>query len=611
MTRELIMRAGFIARLSAAAKAVATLIVALGVVLVAAAAAQATQTPQLTLMINTQGGAGCGLLVPFGSSAALSASPCNGGPLSLTFPSPASAPVVTSSAPQPASSSPFALNPDLEFGPDVAQGSAGGGVPAGTAVGYQIDAPPGFTFTGMPALSQGPTSGVATGKGWGGATYWACSSTATVPASSKCPQGWRSQAPNKAGDEQQAAGQQNAATFPYGSGIWGVVMVCGWARCSNPARMTLNSVELTATETQTPTITPVGDNNLLDQAVPGRWVWNEPASPWNAAVSASDPSGICGISGSVNNNQVSDPSSATPVLSQWQQCPANPTWPLSIDTREYITGAGQLPITMSAQNAAEADSQIPAEPSASLPTQTVAVDNDPVNVVLTTPDDPNPTVWVNHAVTADVTASSGPSGLGSVVCAVDGGAPQSLPGAGGQTMNGQVTLNGDGVHVLICTASNTAVDPNGLHNTGTNSITVHIDQAGPSVSIEPVSEHPNDPTSVVADTSDSESGVAGGSIAMAPDGSSDWTSLPTTFSNGQLLAHFDDSSLAAGAWQLRARSCDNVGNCSTTTQALTLPLRSAATSNVSLQSINPECSAPATTGLRAVRPRSSGGVGLA
>ena len=35
--------------------------------------------------------------------------------------------------------------------------------------------------------------------------------------------------------------------------------------------------------------------------------------------------------------------------------------------------------------------------------ETLNVDNDPVSVSLSTPNDPNPTVWVNHAVTVDAT----------------------------------------------------------------------------------------------------------------------------------------------------------------------------------------------------------------
>ena len=85
-----------------------------------------------------------------------------------------------------------------------------------------------------------------------------------------------------------------------------------------------------------------------------------------------------------------------------------------------------------------------------------------------------------------------------------------------------LTVDGDGVKTVTCTAWNNAVDPQGNHNSGTNSVSVHIDEAPPVVSLEPV--NPNDPTALVADTSDSESGVAGGSIEMAPAGTGSWTS---------------------------------------------------------------------------------------
>ena len=133
-----------------------------------------------------------------------------------------------------------------------------------------------------------------------------------------------------------------------------------------------------------------------------------------------------------------------------------------------------------------------------------------MSVSLSTPNDPNPTVWVNHAITVDATPSTGPSGLGGMSCGVDM-APQRRP-----IRPAGLTVNGDGVKTVSCTAWNNAVDPQGNHNSGTSSVTVHIDEAPPALSLEPV--NPNDPTGVVADTSDGESGVAGGSIEMAPAG---------------------------------------------------------------------------------------------
>ena len=79
-------------------------------------------------------------------------------------------------------------------------------------------------------------------------------------------------------------------------------------------------------------------------------------------------------------------------------------------------------------------------------------------------------------------------------CGVNGAAAQSYPAGG-------LPVDGDGVKTVSCTAWNNAVDPQGNHNSGTSSVTVHIDEAPPALSLEPV--NPNDPTGLVADTSDS------------------------------------------------------------------------------------------------------------
>ena len=147
---------------------------------------------------------------------------------------------------------------------------------------------------------------------------------------------------------------------------------------------------------------------------------------------------------------------------------------------------------------------------------------------------------------------------------------------------GGLTVNGDGVRTVSCTAWNNAVDPQGNHNSGTSSVTVHIDEAPPVVSLEPA--NPNDPTGVVADTSDSESGVAGGSIEMAPAGTGSWTALPTTFTGSQLVAHFNDAGMR-GPYTFSIRSCDNVGNCASTARTVMLPVRTQAVSEVSLEQL--------------------------
>ena len=58
----------------------------------------------------------------------------------------------------------------------------------------------------------------------------------------------------------------------------------------------------------------------------------------------------------------------------------------------------------------------------------------------------------------NATAHTGPSGLASLTCSVDGGATKCYPSAG-------VSVNGNGKHVVTCTAANQAVDPQGQRTT--------------------------------------------------------------------------------------------------------------------------------------------------
>ena len=214
-------------------------------------------------------------------------------------------------------------------------------------------------------------------------------------------------------------------------------------------------------------------------------------------------------------------------------------------------------------------------PIAGSESETVQVDNDPVVVSLRTVNDPSPTAWVDHAVTVDATASAGPSGIELTDCQVDGFRAQHYLTQG-------LTLDGDGVHMVSCTAWNSAVNPHGLHNQGTASIAVHVDEAPPIVRFEPRTA--GDPTELVVDATDDESGVAGGSIQLAPAGNSNWVNLPTSFDGVQLTAQLDDGQ-RQGSYVLRAAACDNAGNCGSATQAITLPLRTVPNFEVSLRKI--------------------------
>ena len=418
------------------------------------------------------------------------------------------------------------------------------GVPDGARMGYQITAPPGITINKV-VYDIGQLQNIADGYGWIGLTYWN-GGTAQVHS------------PGTAVDA--------AASAPLNTTYWGIELRCVQSVCTWPGTIQLNQFTVSATEASGPSITPVADpGSLWDQA---GWIWNPPGDAWSLPVAGADWSGLCSMSVQAGvSPPITDPSLPAPNNSSWQECQQPVRWTATVDTREFVSGAGQLPVTLQATNAA-------ALPNAPM-SETLNVDNDPVTVSLSTPDDPNPTVWGNHAVTVDATPSTGPSGLGRVTCSVDGAAAQSYPAGG-------LSVDGDGVRTVSCTAWNNAVDPQGNHNSGTSSVTVHIDEAPPVVSLEPV--NPNDPTALVADTSDSESGLAGGSVMIAQAGTGTWTSLPATFTGSQLLAHFNDAGLK-GLYAFKVTACDNVGNCASTTRTVTLPARASAISQVSVEQI--------------------------
>jgi hypothetical protein len=409
-------------------------------------------------------------------------------------------------------------------------------------MGYQITAPPGMTINRVD-YDANRLQNVADGHGWIGFTY---SNGGTTPVH-----------PNGTAVDAAASGPLNTA-------YWGIELRCVESVCVWPGEIQLSQITVYTVEQEGPSVTPLADpGSLWDQTA--HWIWNKPGDAWPLSVAAADPSGICTLSLQVGTSpSIADSSLPPPDNASWQECEQPASWTAAVDTNTYVSGAGELPLTLQATNAAG----LPNAPTS----QTLNVDNDPVGVSLSTPDDPNPTVWVNHAVTVDATPSTGPSGLGGMNCGVNGAAAQSYPAGG-------LTVNGDGVKSVSCTAWNNAVDPQGDHNVGTSSVTVHIDEAPPVVSLEPA--NPNDPTGVVADASDSESGVAGGSIDMAPAGTSSWTALPTTFTGSQLVAHFDDAGLR-GLYAFQVRSCDNVGNCASTDRTVMLPVRTQAVSEVDI-----------------------------
>ncbi len=432
-------------------------------------------------------------------------------------------------------------------------GGGWGSTPAGGRFYAQTDAPPGITINSATVTGASITN-INNGQGWGGGSYYA------------------------GGGNQWFNGQTSEYDGTFNSSYWGFQIVCGWASCGNVASIFAGGIQLTGTENQGPSLTAIGADNVWYQS--GRWIWNAPAIRGSMTLAASDPSGICRMSAIVNGHYMPGPAfipntsrvDAVPKLDMGAHSKAP-----ALDTRDYVTGAGQMPLTLAASNAAGIQSQV---------SETLNVDNDPVGVSLTASDDPNPTVWVNHAVTVQASATAGPSGVGGMSCSADGGTASPYSPQG-------VTVNGDGTHVVSCRAWNNAVNPHGSANTGTSSLALHLDEAPPSVAIE--AQDPADPARVIVDTNDRESGVQGGTIDIAPAGSGNWTPVPTGFDGQHLLADINDAGLR-GAYTVRATSCDNVGNCTSTDESLNLPLRLAARSAVSFAEIE----APAVTVRRRV-----------
>jgi hypothetical protein len=422
-------------------------------------------------------------------------------------------------------------------------------ISAGAAGQWQINAPAGITIDSVTLPYVYSSDLVGSGSyGWRAGDYWAGGSNTWGPGTTQLSEG---------------------VDYPLNSGYYGFKLYCYASSCNNQGYLQVPEVDVTANENQGPGLTAVASNNLWYQA--GHYVWNPSGDPWSIELSASDPSGVCNMWAYVDTTRIDGPT-ATPATDSFLQCPSPVDWSpgqgASVDTNQYVPAgaSGSMSLELDATNAAGATSG---------PSETLQVDNVRPAVSLRTSNDPNASVWVGHAVSVDVAASAGPSGVGGMNCAVDGHRAAPYP-------TGGLTIDGNGIHTVSCTTWNQAVGPQGQPNAGTSSLRIAIDAAPPSVSFEP--PDPANPTQLVINTSDNESGVAGGSIAIAPAGASTWRSLPTSFDGEHLLATLDDAGLH-GPYTVRATSCDQVGNCASTTESLTLPLRLPAVSDVSFAKI--------------------------
>jgi hypothetical protein len=345
--------------------------------------------------------------------------------------------------------------------------------------------------------------------------------------------------------------------FGWGAGCW-LASSCS-SSSGVGAVLGVQGIRLTAEENTGPSVTADGANNLWYQN--GNW-WIR-GGGWPVTFTASDPSGVCGTDLLINGQftPIDLTNDSSPDTSSFTQC-----WPTDTATGTFDTTAnpdGPLSIMYAANNAAGVVTN---------PSETVQVDNTPISLALSTPNDSDPNAWVNHVVNAIASATAGPSGVAGTGCSTNDGASYDYPAGG-------ITLDGTGVWKVSCFSWNNSYDVNGqLARSSTQTVTVHIDETPPTVAFEPAS--PTDPQTIVVDTSDGQSGVAGGQILMRPASGGSWDDLATQFNGSQLRARFDDGSLTPGNWVIKASSCDNAGNCTSTQETLSLPVRTASVSNV-------------------------------
>lgn len=196
----------------------------------------------------------------------------------------------------------------------------------------------------------------------------------------------------------------------------------------------VSGIRLTAEENTGPRLQAIPASNLW---YANSWV----RGPWPVTIDASDPSGVCWLLTVVDGKAVGGWSDQAPDTSSFFQCHGSQL-PGQLNTSDYANG--QHTLTYGATNAAGVSS------SAS---KTIYIDSSPVTVSLSGPTDA-PLAAGTQYVHASATA--GPSGVGAILCSVDGGTYQRFAGS-----SAQVPVSGGGLHHISCYAQNNALDAAG------------------------------------------------------------------------------------------------------------------------------------------------------
>jgi hypothetical protein len=290
-------------------------------------------------------------------------------------------------------------------------------VPAGQRGSWEADAPAGLLITGASIAPYEMYSiHVDDGQGWGGGFYWAGGGAGTSDSTTQF------------------------GVSGLNSSYFGFQIICGWSTCdgiTHPAQLTVESINLYATETQGPWLAaPSG----LWQA--SGWV----RGTWTLEFWGDSPSGLCSESASLNGQSIPG-STSTVDPTVWHQCAATPVVQ-SIHTGNY--GQGAVPLTLSANDAAGVPGSV---------SKTVYIDNSQPVVSFSGPSD-SPSTAGTQYVTA--TAGGSPSGIDGLSCSLDGGRNQWFAAS-----SARIAVNGIGDHTIRCAAANNAVDGAGNHGWST------------------------------------------------------------------------------------------------------------------------------------------------
>jgi hypothetical protein len=202
----------------------------------------------------------------------------------------------------------------------------------------------------------------------------------------------------------------------------------------------VHGIGLGAEENTGPTLLALGGGNLYYQG--GKFVRGD---GWGYGLLATDDSGVCDESASVDGRAIAQAPHIVPNQTTWLQCGTSAGRDLAATANTTGWADGSHTLTLSATNAAGVT-------TTSNPV-TVTVDNAAVGLSVSGPTDAPVTAGTQYVL---ATASAGVSGVAGIACQTDGGPYQWYPVA-----SAQIPVAGLGDHVVSCYAQNRAIDPSG------------------------------------------------------------------------------------------------------------------------------------------------------